>query len=164
MNDSRLAQMEAALALAAHRFIVFCRDESGAVFPAIHCSDTFGWAVADCERIEWADCPALRADVANGGGYRACVEWVMERRGGSCQPIKPLESYATDAPSFDLDFGWPAKWNDCQRTSAAIALAEKDAEDVACVIAEDGRLSIYHWPDEDGPSRRLEWRDVWTPA
>ena len=54
---------------------------------ALLCSDTFGYAVADCEKIDMADAPKVKA-IVESEGWPGVVRWIAERRGS--KPIKEV--------------------------------------------------------------------------
>lgn len=63
------------------------REERQEVRLALRCSDTFGYAVADCEDISLSDAPKAK-ELFDAEGWLGVVKWISEVRGS--QPIPPI--------------------------------------------------------------------------
>lgn len=74
--------------------ILFCAND-GAELTSISllCSDTFGYACADCEEIALAECPAL-VELMIREGWAGLVRWIQERRAARGQIEKPIATVA----------------------------------------------------------------------
>lgn len=95
MNKPTYDQLIAAIKLSAHDelFFSFYNNETQKhdleiPHPIIMCSDTFAFAFADGENVEWEDVPKL-LEIYEGRGWPAITEWVAKKRG--MEPIQPVK-------------------------------------------------------------------------
>lgn len=73
--------------------ILFCaNDGTELTSVSLLCSDSFGYACADAEAIDLAECPAL-VELMVRDGWVGLLRWIQERRAGRGQfetPIAPV--------------------------------------------------------------------------
>lgn len=87
-------ELWAAVRLSAEDHLFFIENDDGRACPALLCNDVFAWASADCERIEWSDCPTL-LQIYEEGGWPEVVEWIAARRG--MEPQEPMKKLMEQA-------------------------------------------------------------------
>jgi hypothetical protein len=56
--------------------------------PCLLCSDTFGYACADCEEVAWEDLPHI-LEMYQAGGWPSIVRWIANVRGS--QPLQSVQ-------------------------------------------------------------------------
>ena len=80
---AQLVELEAALFLVACDIAMISKDKN-TLTCCLCCNDTFGYATADAEPIEWHEAPALKV-LYEQEGWQGLIRWIAKKRG-----VEPL--------------------------------------------------------------------------
>lgn len=136
---AELATYKAAMELAANEweFYVSHGDANGTPAVFLKVNDTFGYALADCEKIPWEEIPAILA-LFKHGGWEAVVRLIGERRGQ--QPIpEMLESMSrTEKLRLDMATAQQMFEEQVKKLEAALSRAERAEAQVDHLLRKRG--------------------------